>query len=424
MKSPSSEPRVTTIEAARLNEYHSRMNIDDGRVLASSGAMLADGEFQFEGAEALECPRPAGAMVAVRSRPGWFVTEFAMVGNARCDADGLWSADWPVHSLAFQTTVPPFDQLLDYPSFALSSAGVPSHRVRFELSAEHSHFAWVAVDRPLIEEALRPTLIGGARTVAIEVSRTAEAFDFAIEARVDEPKRGETRAAPFTVRVTAKLSFATMALAGSRLWWRGGAERWSPPVEDQPGPLAQVLTLDNAGGTPYFRGTLDLGAGQRDYTRGPWVRAQVSEHSLRLTPQRELKRSMGFVAGNNYGPDLIFDNLGSAAWKEMLADADDVVLEQAGAGIGHVQGVTGRDAGEVGPHIQPISAARIRLSRSEEGLRIGFDGRLGDVRQTPSQPLLGPEFHGDFMIPTAFLFARGIVLRDQWRERQRRLGKS
>ena len=149
---PEFRPRVDIDRAARLNDYHPRMNIDDGRVLASSGAMLADGEFQFEGVEALECSRPAGAMVAVRSRLGWFATEFAMVGNARCDADGLWSADWHVHALAFQTTVPPFDQLLDYPSFALSSAGVPSHRVRFELSAEHTHFAWVAVDRSLIDE--------------------------------------------------------------------------------------------------------------------------------------------------------------------------------------------------------------------------------------------------------------------------------
>jgi hypothetical protein len=301
---------------------------------------------------------------------------------------------------------------------------VPSDRVRFELSAEHSHFAWVAVDKFASEEALRPAIIGGARTVAIEVSRSAEAFDFAIEARVDEPKRGETPAAPFTVRVAAKLTFATMALAGSRLWWRGGAQRWSSPAEDQSGPLARVLTLDSAGGTPYFRGSLDLGTGQRDYARGPWVRAQVSEHNLRLTPQRELGRSMGFGAGNNYGPDLIFDNLGIAAWKEMLADADEAVLQQAGPGIGHVQGVTGRDAGEVGPHIQPISAVHIRLARSEDGLRISFDGRLGDVRQKPSQPLLGPEFHGDFLIPTAFLFARGIHLRDQWRERQRRLATS
>jgi hypothetical protein len=65
------------------------------------------------------------------------------IRNAFSSPDGLWSANWPVHPLAFQTTVPSFDQLLDYPSFVLSSAGVPSHRVRFELSAEHSHFAWV-----------------------------------------------------------------------------------------------------------------------------------------------------------------------------------------------------------------------------------------------------------------------------------------
>jgi hypothetical protein len=400
------------------------MNIDDGRVLASTGAMLADGDFQFEGAEGLECLIPADAMVAVRSRPGSLPTEFALVGNARRDPDGFWSADWPVHSLAFQSTMPPLDELLDYPSFALSRAGVPSHRVRFELTAEHSHFAWVVVDGPSVDDALRPPLMGGARTLAIEVSRTAEAFDCAIEARVDEPKRGETRTAQFTLRVTAQLSFATLALAGSRLWWQGGRERWRQPVEDQSGPLARVLTLDKVGGTPYFRGALDLGCGQRDYTRGPWVRAQVAERTLRLTPQPELTRSRGFVAVTNCGPDLIFDNLGSAVWKGMLADADDVVLEQAGTGIGHVQGVTGPGAGEFGPHIQRISAVRIRLSRSEEGLRISFDGTLGDVRQTPSQPLLGPEFHGDFMIPTAFLFARGIVLRDQWQERQRRLGKS
>jgi hypothetical protein len=104
--------------------------------------------------------------------------------------------------------------------------------VRFELSAEHSHFAWVAVDRSLSEEALRPALIGGARTVAIEVSRTAEAFDFAIEASVDEPKRGD------------------IALAGSRLWWRGGAQRWSSPVEGQSGPPPEALAATARAGVP------------------------------------------------------------------------------------------------------------------------------------------------------------------------------
>jgi hypothetical protein len=105
-------------------------------------------------------------------------------------------------------------------------------------------------------------------------------------------------------------------------------------------------------------------------------------------------------------------------------DGDEVVLEQSGSGIGHVEGVTGRDAGESGPHEQPITAVRTRLSRSEEGLRLAFGGTLGEIRQTPSRPPLGPAFHGDFLIPTIFLFARGIVLRDQWGQRQRRLGKT
>ena len=399
------------------------MNIDDGRVLALSGAMLADGEFQFEGAEAPEFLRPVDAMVAVRSRSGWLSTEFAMVGNARRDADGFWSADWPVHSLALQATLPPLDQLLDFPSFALLTDGVLSDRVRFDLSAQHSHFARVAVDVVLDQERRRHALFGVAHGIVIEVKRTADAFEFAIDARVEEPKRGEERAAPFTVHVATTLSYATMALAGSGLWWRGGAERWKRPAEDQSGPLARVLTLDRAGGTPYFRGTLDLGPGQPGYTRGPWVKALVSEHSLRLTPQRELRRSAGFVEGNNYGPDLVFDNLGTAAWKEMLTAADEAVLEQKGAGIGHVQGLTGRDVGDSGPHIQPISTVRTRLLRSGQGLQITVDGQLGEIQQKPSQATLGPEFHGDFLIPTAFLLARGILLRNQWAERQGRLKK-
>ena len=399
------------------------MNIDDGRVLASSGAMLADGEFQFEGAEASAFLRPAGAMVAVRSRPGWLGTDFALVGNARRDPDGLWSADPPVHSLALQTTLPPLEQMLDFPSFALSTDGVPSHRVRFAASAEHSLFARVVVDSVSGPERRRDSLFGVADSIAIEVKRTADAFEFTIDARVEEPARGKERAAPFSVRVTANLSFVTMALAGSRLWWLGGAERWKQPAEDQSGPLAQMLTLDRAGGTPYFPGTLDLGASQPTYTRGPWVRALVSERQLRLTPQRQLRRSAGFVAGDNHGPDLVFDNLGTAAWKEMLSATDEAVLEQRGAGIGHVQGVTGREVGDSGPHMQSISAVRIRLLRSEDRLHITFDGELGEMQQKPSQAPLGPEFHGDFVIPTAFLFARGILLRDQWAERQRRLKK-
>jgi len=120
------------------------MNLDDGRVLASSGDMLADGTFDFEGAEAPQFLHAADALIAVRSGPGRHGTRFELVANARRDADGLWSAGSALHSVSFQSTLPPLDQLLDFPSFALSSEGVPSDVTRFELLAEHSAFAWVA----------------------------------------------------------------------------------------------------------------------------------------------------------------------------------------------------------------------------------------------------------------------------------------
>ena len=82
------------------------MNIDDGRVLALTGAMLAEGEFRFEGAAAHSFLRPANALIAVSNRTGWVSTEFGLTGNARRDGDGFWSADWPVHSLALQATLP------------------------------------------------------------------------------------------------------------------------------------------------------------------------------------------------------------------------------------------------------------------------------------------------------------------------------
>ena len=399
------------------------MNIDDGRVLAIGGGMLADGEFQFDGAEASQFIRPAEWMIEVRSDPRRLGTQFGLRPNPRRDADGLWSADWPIHSVAFQSPLPPLDQLLDFPSFALSSDGVPSDRVRFDLAGEHTSFAWVIVDYVSGSAKGREMLRGVARLLGIEVVRTAEALEFQIEAPVDDPMRGDEAAAPFTVRVTAKLSFATMALAGSGLWWRGGPDRWALPTPEQTGPLAEVLTLDRAGGAPYFAGALDLGPAQPDFTRGGWVHAYLSDRRLRLRSQTDFSSSRGFVSGSNLGPELVFHNLGTAAWKELLADGDEAVLEQSGAGIGEVQGVTGRDVGETGPHEQPITAVRIRLSRSEEGLRIAFDGQLGKMRQTPRQAPLGPEFHGDFLVPTAFLFARGINLLNQWGERQKRLGK-
>ena len=400
------------------------MNIGDACILASSGAMLAPGEFLLEGIDAPAFPVAGNSMIAVSPGSDGQGATFALVGNAVREADGLWSADPATHTIALHPSVPALEHLLAYPSFALSRKGIPSSRTRFTLSAEHSAVARVALGTGGARQPGSEPLLGNAASGTIEMRRAAHGIAFELAMRVEEGRRGEERAPPFTARVKAELSFATMALAGSRLWWQSGAEKWSQPETEQTGPLARVLTLDRAGGTPYFRGTLDLGGTASERPAPSWVKARIFEHRLRLRAQERVHGHGGFVSANSYGPDLILENLGSAAWKAMLADGNEAVLESSGAGIRRVEGVTGRDAGEIGPHEQPVTALRVRLSRSAEGLRMAFDGRLGALRQTPSQPPLGPELRGDFVIPAAFLFATGISLPGQWADRQESLKRS
>lgn len=400
------------------------MNIDEATVLALNGAMLGEGTFEFDGPDHGQFLAPPRAMVMVRDQP-LRETEFALVGNPRSDADGLYSADWPVHSVALQSTVPPIHQLLDYPSFALSADGVPSDRCRFELSSEDSAFAWVALDTEHGPDKSRESLLGCAQKLTLEAARDADGFELLLEATLLEPKRGQERVAPVTVRVRVKLSFATMALAGSRLWWRGGAGRWDQSAGDAVGPLATALTLDRAGGTPFFKGTLDLGPNLPDIYGGPWVAAHIYDgRRLILRPQREPARHPGgFYGGGSGGPDLVLHNFGPETWKELLGDRDEAELVQGGAGIGFSQRVTGRDVQDEGPHEQPIVMMRSRLQRREEGLFISLVGELGPIRQkNPYYEPLGPDFGVDFLVPSTLLFARGWTFGDMYQERKRRLG--
>jgi len=361
-----------------------------------------------------------GAMVMVHQWPSQG-TEFALVGNARRDADGLWSADWPIHSVRLHPTLPPIDQLLDFPSFALSAEGVPSNSCRFDLAAEHSAFAWVALDAVYGLDRQRESLLGDAQKLAIEVTRDPKGFELALEAKLLEPKRGQVRVAPLSVRVRVRLSLATTAVAGSRLWWRGGAERWESQGDERPTELDKTLVLGRHGGTPFFEGTLDLGPNLPEVYRGTWVEAHIFGRRLTLTPQREPKRLPGgFYAGHSTGPQLVLNNFGPDSWKELLADQDEAELIQSGSGIGFSQRVTGRDVQDEGPHEQPITMMRTRLRRTDEGLAVSLVGELGPIRQAnPHYDPLGPDFGVEFLIPTTLLFARGIQIGDMYQQRKR-----
>lgn len=132
----------------------------------------------------------------------------------------------------------------------------------------------------------------------------------------------------------------------------------------------------------------------------------------------------GLFEGSRSEPQPEFYNLGTAKWQRMLKDQDEAAFEQIGAGIGHVEGVTGREGGEIGPHQQAITALQLQLSRSAEALRIYFKGTLGALFQDPVKPPLGPEFSGEFIVPAVFLFARGIATSAQWQERKQQLGQT
>lgn len=400
------------------------MNIDDGQVAAFSGEMLAEGTFTFRGKGSEGLQTAASGKVGVRPGRGGRGTAFTLYANPVRDSDGLWSAGRALHTVTFERTIALLEGLLDYPSFVGQDPPAPPDRISLDLRAENSAFAWVVVDAADGSIPIRAALLGRADAVRIDAHRDAHAIAITIALEVPAPRRGETVAPPLLLEVTARLSFATLALAGSPLWWQGGVERWSVPSGDQSGPLARRLTLDRAGGAPFFRGHLDFGGGRKMRAEPAWVRATIAEDRLQLTAPDQVESAVGFTEGSRTGPMLEFYNLGPAMWKRMLGDRDEAGFEQTGAGIGHVEGVTGREAGEIGPHQQAITSLQVQLFRSEEGLRIAFRGMFGPLTQKPTMPPLGPEFHGEFLIPAVFLFARGMASIKQWQERQRQLGKS
>lgn len=400
------------------------MNIDDAQIVAATGEILAQGSFAFHGDGAVAFQQAHSPLVGVRIGEGRHATAFALYDSPTRDADGLWSVGRPLHSIAFERSVAPLSALLDYPSFTGSAGAGSCDRTSIDMRAENGALAWVVVNAGEGVIDGLPPILGRAEAVRISAERDAHAITVRIGCDVPAPKRGEASLPPLHLELSARLPFAALALAGSPLWWVGGAERWSVPLAEQTGLLAQHMTLDPAGGMPLFRGHLDFGGPDRLQKPKPWIAARIADHDLLLSPVERPASDRGFVTWPRGGPQISFNALGSAVWKQMLGNRDQAAFALSGAGIGHLDGVTGKDAGEMGPHRQDITALQGQLTRSEAGLHIAFRGTLGPLNQEPVTSPLGPEFQGDFMIPAVFLFARRMALASHWPERQRLLGKT
>ena len=397
------------------------MNIDEGRILALTGAMLADGTFEFEGEEAASLPSPPNAMVMVREFDGLDKVEIALVGNVRRDADGFYSADWQSHAVTLQANMPSLHGMLEYRSFPADT-----HLARLHFDAEKGGLAWCAFDMNYKVQPSR-TIRGFASHIDVKIERLPDGVRFHIDVLADQLERDEGPVSPLKLRIAFTLTFSTIALAGSRLSLGRHGAIWNAHGDGvEPGPLGRALKLDYFGGRPFFDGRLDLGPALPDFYRGNMVAANFfgCEYSQSiLWPQRNPTRMpSGFYNGDSGRPQLVLNHFGPARWKDMLGDGDEAELIQRGSGIGYSQRVTGPSTQDEGPHIQLITMMRTRLMRTEEGLAVSVLGELGPYdSQKPAYEPLGPEFSLEFFVPTAFFFARGMTFGKMWQERKQRL---
>lgn len=208
------------------------MNINDGRLVALTGAMLAEGTFAFRGVDTDGFRKPRNPMVGVQLAQGSHHKQFNLYDSPTRDSDGFWTATSALHSVTLLGPMPSLDRLIDYPSFGQSPDPEDRRRMKVHMSADNSAFAWVALDQHY-SPPIRPALTGTAAAITVEASREGDALAFKIALRVDEPVRGDLRSSPFDVEVTARLNLATLALAGSRLLSSVGAGQWSQSDADR-----------------------------------------------------------------------------------------------------------------------------------------------------------------------------------------------
>ena len=183
---------------------------------------------------------------------------------------------------------------------------------------------------------------------------------------------------------------------------------WAPS-----GPGLGSIALDSWGSL-YCPGMIDWRERNNWSFTGPFVRLHLRGRELVAVPVREPKRlANGFASADRGwpdGPEMML-SAGFEDWARMLGNRDEAEIALTGAGIGHVDGQTGRSVGECGGHMrQPISRLRLGLKRSREGLLVRGEGALEPLDPDPGGRSLGPDLSFEFLIPRAWILARGLPI--------------
>lgn len=149
---------------------------------------------------------------------------------------------------------------------------------------------------------------------------------------------------------------------------------------------------------------------------GPFVSAGFHGRSMGMSPASRVTRyASGLLEAHrptSDGPYLRI-NLGIEDFARMLEFEDSVHLSLQGAGIGHIEGRTGRDAYLEGSLRQEIDWLTLKLERSSQGLLIGGNGELhGGIRGQSAR--VGKKLDFAMFLPRKLILATGLNVPRCW----------
>lgn len=389
------------------------MSLIDLAVRAYDGSALIKGDLGiYTGADNKAVRRTSStSMIGVKPGRGPFgQTTFSIFDKVRRGADGFYSAARPILTVGFgQGPADPFARL--QPNFRggrqqIKGEGLQMLGVSFE-----------EPDRP--NETRFQSASGDAldMTVTLEPGGLRIAFESTVRPgdSVRDPVFSEARLVGDLVLPNAWFALQPlyMPAAFSKMSGRSTGP-WAPL-----GPGLAAIAVSRFG-AHFCPGMLDLKEKVSwNPPTGPWVKTGIGPRETVAAPVGGLARlDSGFAEEAPYrsgGPELRLFT-GHEDWERMLNGAEEAISHFAGAGIGCVEGVTGRDAYEY-PERQEILALNLHLKRTADGLLATGDGVLGPL--VSGEVSLGPEFRFEWLVPRAWILARGLTLNGFFSDRQK-----
>lgn len=392
------------------------MRMDDVRIRAMNASVLVDGQLSLELSEpnraliGLPAYSAIGIYQPFHSLFSWEVSAYERIERG---PDGLYSAPPPVATVAFGANVPSLKNLLGMFLAEGSQA----------LSMTAQNVRLVSVRLPFSNPAPDKSPVAFLQCDHLELVLDASADGLRIRfttraATMVDPPDGVDVAGTI---VRGDIHIPSQSLVAASL----------PCISAPEGRYnnTRPLSVEALRGGELGSGDGLLAEGQVDWQqtgderdpRGPFVDLYLGEHGMGLTPaSKAIVLDDGSFRVQRGGSDspLLTINLGVADFARMLEHEDKVDLSLRGAGIGYIDGRTGRDAYEEGSLRQEIEWLDFKLERDSLGLAVTGKGEFLPLPTRDSGKSLGPRLNFAFQLPRTLILARGFKLPRFWDDRK------